>query len=121
MFSIFQRSKAAPGLSAAEAVRLAATGALTVIDVREAAEVSASGKAAGSRHVPLAFVPLRCDPRSPDFIGLDPAKPLAVYCASGARSGRAADILRGFGFAEVHNIGGLRDWVEAGGKLERQV
>lgn len=45
-------------------------------------------------------------------LGLDPEKPVYLYCRSGNRSGRAAKILRGMGFAEAYNVGGfeaLRD------------
>ena len=41
-------------------------GEITLLDVREAAEVQASGTAAGALHIPLAMVPLKADPTAPD-------------------------------------------------------
>lgn len=40
-----------------------------------------------------------------------------TYCRSGARSGQAANVLKNFGFTNVTNIGGLSDWIEAGGEI----
>lgn len=119
MFNLFRGNRAAT-LSMQEAIEQCQTGALTLIDVREAGEIAQTGKARGALHVPLALVPLKCDPRGGAMpSGLDPAKPVGVYCASGGRSGMAADTLRAMGFVTVYNLGGLHDWVAAGGATER--
>lgn len=47
----------------------------------------------------------------------DTSKKLYVYCASGGRSGMAAQFLKAKGFS-VENLGGLRDWKAAGGPTE---
>ena len=39
-----------------------------------------------------------------------------VYCRSGGRAGTAAAYLQGLGF-QAENVGGLGDWVRAGGSL----
>ncbi len=51
--------------------------------------------------------------------GLDRSAPVYLYCASGARSGRAAAVLEGMGFERVVNAGGFGDLVEAGAPVER--
>jgi len=46
---------------------------------------------------------------------LDKSKPILVYCASGVRSGNAAQYLLGLGFKEVLNMqGGLTAWKMSG-------
>jgi len=45
---------------------------------------------------------------------LDQNNPIIVYCRSGARSNRAANILIGNGFNEVYDMGGILGWQEAG-------
>ncbi|MCT8328597.1 rhodanese-like domain-containing protein [Albidovulum sediminis] len=103
-----------------DAVRRAGDGTLVLIDVREAAEVSATGRARGALHIPLALVKLRCDPGAPDCPpALGRERAVALYCASGGRSQMAAQALRDLGYAEVYNIGGLGDWIAAGGAVER--
>lgn len=119
MFNFLRSAPTTPRLTAAEAVKLAAQGEITILDVREAGEVQTSGKAKGALHIPLALVPVKADPKAPDCVkGLDLARPVAVYCASGMRSGRAAQVLAGLGYT-AHNIGGLGDWVSAGGTVSR--
>lgn len=50
---------------------------------------------------------------------LDKSKPLLVYCASGVRSGNAAQYLAGVGFKNVQNLkGGLNAWKLEGKPVE---
>jgi rhodanese-related sulfurtransferase len=46
-------------------------------------------------------------------------QPVYLYCRSGARSGHATRLLRGQGFPEACNIGGLRALKAAGAKVGR--
>lgn len=79
--------------------------ALTLIDVREAAELDGIlGHVAGIRHVPLATVLDAVDtwPRDTDVV---------LVCRSGARSARAATSLVTLGFTRVMNLrGGMLAW-----------
>lgn len=111
-------TRTAPGrqLSMPEFIQRVASRDLTLIDVRELDEVLFSGMAAGAHHVPMSSMPKRVDPRNPEHHpALDPDHPVALYCNSGARSHIAADMLRALGYAEVYNLGGLKDWTAAGG------
>lgn len=75
------------------------TGA-TVIDVRTAGEF-ASGAYPKAKNIPLDTLESK--------LGKLGAKDtsIVVYCASGARSSRAARILKAAGFTDVTNAGGL--------------
>jgi phage shock protein E len=51
---------------------------------------------------------------------LDPEKPVLVYCRSGARSAKAAKLLREAGFKDVRDLaGGILAWEEEGKPLEK--
>ena len=50
---------------------------------------------------------------------LAPDRPVYLYCRSGARSGRAARLLRGQGFAEAYNVGGIGALKRAGAQVGR--
>lgn len=114
-----RKPQPAAGMSPHEAVRAAKEGKVTLIDVREHGELAMSGKAKGAIHIPLMRLPHMADPRHPDFHpDLQTDGCIAVYCATGARSGSAAMLLRQLGYGEVHNIGGLGHWVQAGGEVE---
>jgi molybdopterin/thiamine biosynthesis adenylyltransferase/rhodanese-related sulfurtransferase len=99
-------------VDAAEAIRLARAG-YRVIDVREPAEWEA-GHIAGAIHLPLADLAQR--------IGEAVAgrgEPLLLYCASGARSGRAAAWLTEAGYTNVANLKAkIGQWQERGGEWE---
>ncbi len=116
MFS-FLRPGAAPARpSVSEVAKLVAEGKVLMIDVREVAEARASGIAEGARLVPLSVLPLKADPHQPDCV-LPQGLPIVAYCAAGARSARAAEILGRMGYAEVSNLGGLGDWAADGGRV----
>ncbi|MCT4559396.1 MAG: rhodanese-like domain-containing protein [Pelagimonas sp.] len=104
-------------MKADEAVNRAAKHEIIVIDIREPGEVQASGKAKGALAIPSAALRMKADPTSPECLPeLKSGKPIAVYCASGARSAMAKGMLKRMGH-EVHNIGGLGHWVRAGGEI----
>lgn len=119
MFNLFGGAAPKPRLSAADAVTKLAAGEVTVIDCREATELRASGTAEGALHVPLALIAMKADPNSPDHDKrINPAKPIAVFCASGGRSGMATQVLERLGYT-AFNIGGFGDWCASGGPVKR--
>ena len=115
MFSAF-RSAPAARPSVTEVADQVAMGKMLLIDVREVAEAKASGVAQGAKLIPLSLLGLKADPKHPDC-ELPHGLPIAVYCASGGRSGMAADALTRLGYSPVHNLGGLRDWAAGGGTV----
>ncbi|NLG08358.1 MAG: rhodanese-like domain-containing protein [Deinococcales bacterium] len=80
-----------------------------VVDVRERWEYEA-GHIPGSENVPLdALASLKLD-----------GKPIVLVCASGNRSGYAAQLLAQRGFTEVANLlGGTAGWARQGRELTR--
>lgn len=118
MFGFLRQT--APALPVQDAIARVAAGDMVLIDVRDHGEVERSGRAKGALHIPLMRLPMMADPRHPDFDKrLSGAKPIALYCASGARSGMAVNILKKLGYHEMHNLGGLHHWVAAGGAVTR--
>ena len=71
-----------------------------LLDVRTREEY-ASGHIEGSRNLPLDEID------KVDSVIKDKNAPLYVHCLSGGRSARAAAYLRGKGYREVHDIGGI--------------
>ncbi len=68
-----------------------------VVDVRSSAEY-AGGHVAGSLNIPVDQLQAR-------VAELDPAVPVLLCCASGARAGWAKSFLEHSGFKVVHNAG----------------
>lgn len=78
-----------------------ATGA-RIVDVRTPAEFR-DGAYKGAVNIPLAILPAK-------MLELGPKDtPIVLYCASGARSGQGARLLKQAGFTDVINAGGLDD------------
>jgi rhodanese-related sulfurtransferase len=108
-----------PPITPAQAQELIAKGDAVLLDVREAAEVQESGKAAGAVHVPRGLLEFAADPKSPQHdTRLDTGKPVIVYCAAGGRAALAGQALKELGYAEVYNLGGFKDWADAGGAID---
>jgi rhodanese-related sulfurtransferase len=102
-------------IDAEDAKALLDDGEAVIVDVREPAELMATGKVPGSINIPLAEFLARADPASPDHEpALEPEKTIIVYCGSGKRSGIAGKKLLELGYREVFNLGGLKDWELAG-------
>ncbi|MCC5972931.1 MAG: sulfurtransferase [Rubellimicrobium sp.] len=119
MLSMFRKSPA-PALDPAAISAQVAAGTLTLVDIRDPSEVAASGKAAGALAIPLSTLRLKADPQSPDHDPrLSPDRPIALYCASGARASMARGTLQQLGYRDVTNLGGLADWARAGGAIIR--
>ena len=111
---------AVPRIAAAEAKAMASDPRVVLVDVRDGSEVKASGKAKGALHVSRGLLEFRADPESPMHdAAFDRAKTIIVYCASGGRSALAGKTLKEMGYADVRNLGGFKDWVEAGGEVEQ--
>jgi phage shock protein E len=76
-----------------------------IVDVRSVAEFK-DGAYPGAINIPLSLIPLKMSELEPKD------KPIVLYCASGARSGQAARLLKAAGFTDVVNAGGLDDMPE---------
>lgn len=89
-------------ISSAEARRLVTEGA-RLVDVRSAGEF-AGGHLAGAVNIPVNELPRRMAE-----VGAKDEQ-IVLYCASGARSGRAAGLLREAGYARVADLGAMSRW-----------
>jgi len=103
-----------PGISPQDAQAKMAQGAL-LLDVRDGTELAASGTAEGAHHVPRGILEFRADPESPLHDSeLRADRPVILFCAAGGRAALAGKTLKEMGFAEVYNLGGFKDWKDAG-------
>lgn len=112
----------APKVTADEAREMIAKGNVLVVDVRDAPEVERSGKVAGAVHVPRGMLEFRAAADSPYHDSrFSTDKSVIVYCASGGRAALACKSLKELGFDKVYNLGGFKDWAEAGGAVEHPI
>ncbi len=83
----------------------------TFVDVRQSAELAATGMIEGALHIPTQDLPRRAEelPRDTELV---------LYCAAGVRSLDAAMFLREKGYDAAWSLGGgLPHWQADGGKV----
>jgi rhodanese-related sulfurtransferase len=111
---------AVPRISVEEAKGLLGRPDVVFLDVRETAEIAASGKVPGALAVPRGLLEFRADPASAlHDAAFDRAKTVVAYCASGGRSALAGKTLVEMGYTNVRNLGGFKGWLDAGGEIEK--
>lgn len=108
-------------MSASSAVQFHGDPDTVFVDVRGLGEIQMSGTIKGAVRAPL---PEFGNHAQPEGGGSLPAvadnKRIILVCASGARSGVAAQQLVRMGYTQVANLrGGIGGWMGAGGPVER--
>lgn len=111
--------KTTPATTPADARADTDAGRAIILDVREAGELSAGGKPAGSVHVPRGLLEFKADPETGAADqALTAAKTqgrkVHVLCASGGRAVLAAQTLNAMGYDATVIEGGMKGWKEAG-------
>ncbi len=82
---------------------------VTLVDVREASEITTNGSIAGSVNVPM-----RTLVKNLDKLPADKAAPIVTYCAVGQRGAIAMTTLQLLGYTNVKNlVGGFTAWKAA--------
>jgi rhodanese-related sulfurtransferase len=96
------------------------SGDAVLVDLREPAELAATGRIPGSVHVPRGMLEFHADPSSAYHLPeLDPAKRVILHCAAGGRSALAAVTLKEMGYEQAaHLDGGFTAWKDAGRPTE---
>jgi rhodanese-related sulfurtransferase len=108
-----------PKITMEEAKALIAGGNAVIVDVRDSAELAQTGKIKGALHIPRGSLEFRADASTGYHDpNLDPGKTVIVYCAAGSRAALAGKSLKDMGYTDVRNLGGFKDWADAGGEVE---
>jgi rhodanese-related sulfurtransferase len=113
-------NQAVPRLSPPEARNKVKESDVVILDVRDAPELTASGKVKGAINVSRGMLEFRADPESPYYDQrLQKDKTVLLYCASGGRSALSGKLLKDMGYRSVFNLGGFKELAEAGIETEK--
>ncbi len=110
---------AVPRISAAEAIARHANTAAVFVDVRDSAAIAATGTIKGAQLIPRGMLEFMADPATAAHNkALTKDAEVYLVCAAGGQAALAGKTLLDMGYTNVTNIGGIGDWVKAGGPVE---
>lgn len=109
-----------PSISPQELMGLMGQGNVLIVDVRDAPELTDTGKVQGALNISRGMLEFRADESLPSHNKVFAKdKTIIVYCATGGRSALAGKALIDLGYQDVRSLGAIKDWVEAGGAVEK--
>ena len=116
---VAEANRVVPSIAPAEVKAMLDRGEAVVVDVREPNEVAATGRIPGSVNIPRGLIEFKADAEagSPEPLLLN-AKAVVLHCGGGSRAALAGKTLKDFGYDKVFNLGGFKDWAEAGFPVE---
>ena len=108
-----------PRISSDDGIRKHDAGDSIFIDVRDSSDIVKSGTIAGALRIPRGFLEFEADENLPYFNAkLSKDADIVLVCAAGGQAALAGKTLKDMGYKNVFNVGGIADWVAAGGKAE---
>lgn len=109
-----------PSISPGELKGILGQDRVLIVDVRDAPELTDTGKVQGALNVSRGMLEFRADEATPYHNkAFAKDKTIVLYCASGGRSALAGKALMELGYQDVRSLGAFKDWVEAGGAVEK--
>ncbi len=108
-----QEAPAVEAITPAHAAAQVKAGKAILVDVRERSEID-SGMAEGARWYPTSSIESDPDSFQKFVAALPEDQTIVFYCASGVRSGNAAEIAAREAGRKSANLGGFKDWKGAG-------
>lgn len=108
-----------PRISPNEGIAKHEAGKSLFIDVRDSSDIAKSGTIAGALRIPRGFLEFAADKDLPFFNSrLSEDADIVLVCGAGGQAALAGKTLKEMGYKSVCNVGGIADWIAAGGKSE---
>ena len=108
-----------PHISSDEGVAKHNSGNSLFIDVRDSADIAKTGTVSGAIRIPRGMLEFVADQNLPNcHPRLSKDADIVLICAAGGQAALAGKTLKDMGYQNVHNVGGISDWIAAGGKSE---
>lgn len=106
-------------VSAEEGIAIHKAGDTVFVDVRDSADIEASGTIAGALRISRGFIEFAADPATPFHNGaLQKDAKIALVCGAGGQAALTGKTMQDMGYTAVTNVGGIGDWKDAGGPME---
>ncbi len=114
-----EANAAVPRISSEDGVAIHKKGTAVFVDVRDSADVAGTGTIAGALRIPRGFIEFAADDTTNYHKpALQKDSEILLVCAAGGQAALAGKTLTEMGYENVSNVGGISDWVAAGGDTE---
>ena len=108
-----------PKISPQDAIAKHEAGNSLFIDVRASTAIDESGTIAGALRIDRGFIEFAADDTTNYHTpALQKDSEILLVCAAGGQAALAGKTLTEMGYENVSNVGGISDWVAAGGDTE---
>ena len=96
------------------------SGNAVFIDVRDSAEIASTGTIKGSLQIPRGFIEFAADESVPFHNkALSKNQEIILVCGAGGMAALTGKTMIEMGYKNVKNVGGIGDWIEAKGPIEK--
>ena len=114
-----EANAAVPRINAEEGIAIHKKGTAVFIDVRDSGDVAKTGTIAGALRIPRGLIEFAADEATNlHNPALQKDSKVLVVCAVGGQAALAGKTLTEMGYENVSNVGGISDWIAAGGETE---
>ena len=108
-----------PKISTEEGIARHNAGKSVFVDVRDSADIAATGTVAGAEQVRRGMLEFMADDSHPlHNAALNKEADIVLICAAGGQAALSGKTLLDMGFKNVSNVGGFAAWKDAGGPVE---
>ena len=108
-----------PRISTEDGIAKHAAGGTVFVDVRDSGLIAETGTIAGAERVTRGMIEFVADPATPFHnAALTHDADIVLICGAGGQAALAGKTLKDMGFKNVANVGGFKDWKDAGGPVE---
>ncbi|WP_295314942.1 rhodanese-like domain-containing protein [Roseobacter sp.] len=108
-----------PKISAEEGIAKHKSGGTLFVDVRDSADIAASGTIAGAERIARGMIEFRADDtHQMHNPALKKDAEIVLICGAGGQAALSGKTLIDMGFTNVSNVGGFPAWKDAGGPVE---
>ena len=89
------------------------------IDVRDSADIANTGTITNCLRIPRGMMEFVADEASPlHNENLSKNKEIVLVCGAGGMAALTGKTLLDMGYTKIQNVGGIGDWIKAGGPME---
>ena len=89
------------------------------IDVRDSADIANTGTITNCLRIPRGMMEFVADEASPlHNENLSKNKEIVLVCGAGGMAALTGKTLLDMGYTNIQNVGGIGDWIKAGGPVE---